>query len=74
MSDCATTDCPVPQECDGTACLTGAPAGCPTLPGCDEWPDGACHAHCYDDGDTMVRPDGWSCASCNEEMTYHGEF
>lgn len=85
---CAVRDCPVPQECGGAACLPGAPAGCPTLPDCDESGDGYCHSHCYDDGDLMVQPDGWTCRPCCEDADYatrahreqmredrfHGEF
>jgi len=48
MSDCATTDCPVPQECDETACPNAA---VPHSIGadCDEWADGFCHAGCQPD-------------------------
>ena len=60
MTACATTDCPVPQECDGEACqpLPGAPEGCPALPDCDESGDGYCHQHCWDDGEAVNQQAG----------------
>jgi hypothetical protein len=51
----------------GVTVLPGAPAGCPTLPRCDEWGDGACHAHCWWDGEVMNAPDGATCERCSED-------
>lgn len=76
MPECAVTDCPVPEECDGAACqpLPGAPTGCPTLPDCDASGDGHCHQHCVEDDAYIDLPDRSAvCDWCTEDAAYADE-